>query len=136
MRPAPLLIALLVLWGLSGLAVPFLQMPLESWQVAGAALALLIVVDLLWLRRRPTPVATREISEALPLGIEREVQLRLESAGLRQRLDVFDLHPGGWMSQGLPQRLTLATGTASTFSYCLRPNERGDAVFAGIQLRL
>lgn len=136
MRPAPLLIALLALWGLSGLAVPFLQMPLESWQIAGAVLALLGVVDLLWLRRRPTPVATREISEALPLGIEREVQLRLESADFRQRLDVFDLHPSGWISQGLPQRLTLATGTASTFNYRLRPNERGDAVFAGIQLRL
>ena len=135
MRPAPLLIALLVLWGLSGFAVLFAGVPLWAWQVAGAVVVVLALLDALWLRRRPTPQVLREISEALPLGIEREVGVRLESLS-RQRVDVFDLHPSGWPMQGLPQSLTLAAGTAASFSYRLRPIARGDALFDGVQLRL
>lgn len=135
MRPAPLLIALLVLWGLSGLAVLFANVPLLAWQLTGAGIALLAIGDALLLRRRPTPQVSREIPEALPLGIERDVTLRVESMS-RQRVDLFDLHPGGWPAQGLPQRLKLAPATASTFSYRLRPTARGDATFDGVQLRL
>ena len=135
MRPAPLLIVFLVLWGLSGSAVLFAGMPLWAWQVAGSVLVVLALLDALRLRRRPTPQVLREISEALPLGIERAVGLRIESR-TRQRVDVFDLHPSGWPMQGLPQSLTLAAGTASAFSYRLRPITRGDARFDGVQLRL
>ncbi len=135
MRPAPLLIALLVLWGLSGFAVLFAGVPLWAWQVAGTTVVVLALLDALWLRRRPTPQVLREISEALPLGIEREVGVRLESLS-RQRVDVFDLHPSGWPMQGLPQSLTLTAGTAASFSYRLRPIARGDALFDGVQLRL
>lgn len=135
MRPAPLLIALLVLWGLSGLAVLFANVPLLAWQLTGAGIALLAIGDALLLRRRPTPQVSREIPEALPLGIERDVTLRVESMS-RQRIDLFDLHPGGWPAQGLPQRLKLASATAATFSYRLRPTARGDATFDGVQLRL
>jgi uncharacterized protein (DUF58 family) len=126
---------LLVLWGLSGFAVLFAGVPLLAWLLAGAGLALLAVLDGLLLRRRPTPQVSREIPEALPLGIERDVTLRVESMS-RQRIDLFDLHPGGWPAQGLPQRLKLMPATASTFSYRLRPTARGDATFDGVQLRL
>src|SRR5688572_18382298 len=90
MRPAPLLIALLVLWGLSGLAVLFFGVPAVAWQATGAALLLLGLADAMLLRRRATPQVFREIPEALPLGVERDVILRVESLR-RQRLDLFDL---------------------------------------------
>ena len=135
MRPAPFLIALLVLWGLSGLAVLFAGVPLFAWQSAGLVLVVFASMDGLLLHRRDTPRVTREIPEVLALGIEREVSLRVESL-VRQRIDVFDLHPGAWPAQGLPQRLALAPATASTFSYRLRPVARGDATFEGVQLRL
>ena len=135
MRPAPLLIALLALWGLSGLAVLFADVPLVVWQSTGVGIALLAIGDALLLRRRETPQVLREMPEALPLGIERDVTLRVESMS-RQRIDLFDLHPGAWPAQGLPQRLQLAPATASTFSYRLRPTARGDATFAGVQLRM
>jgi uncharacterized protein (DUF58 family) len=134
-RPAPFLIALMILWGLSGLAVLFAEVPLLAWQSTGIGLALLAIVDVLFLRRRETPQVSREIPEALPLGIERDVTLRVESMS-RQRVDLFDLHPGAWPAQGLPQHLKLAPATASTFSYRLRPTARGDATFAGVQLRM
>ena len=135
MRPAPLLIALLALWGLSGFAVLFAGVPLLAWQAAGIAIVLLCIADALLLRRRPTPQVLREIPEALPLGIERDVTLRVESL-TRQRVQLFDLHPGAWPAQGLPQTLTLAPASAATFAYRLRPTARGDAVFDGVQLRL
>ncbi|GAB2511609.1 DUF58 domain-containing protein [Pseudoxanthomonas sangjuensis] len=136
MIPAAPLVVLLALWGLSGLAVLFLDAPVAAWTATGAAIAALAGFDAWRLRRRETPNVTREIPEALPLGIEREVTLRVESPSRAQRVDVFDLHPGGWPSQGLPRRLKLAPQTASSFAYKLRPNERGDARFAGVQLRI
>ncbi|KAF1712214.1 DUF58 domain-containing protein [Pseudoxanthomonas kalamensis DSM 18571] len=137
MRPAPALIVLLALWGLSGLtALLPLGVPASAWWLAGAALLALLTIDALRLRARETPQASRQLPDALPLGVEREVGLRIESSLRRQRVDVFDLHPGGWPSQGLPRTLSLLPATASEFSYRLRPNMRGDASFDGVQLRL
>lgn len=135
MRPAPLLILLLAGWGLAGLAVPFLGWPLWQWQVVGAVLAVVAASDAWWLRGRPTPVVVREVPEALPLGIEREVGLQLESQ-VRQRVEIFDLHPGGWPASGLPRRLALAPLSATRITYRLQPNARGDAAFDGVMLRL
>jgi uncharacterized protein (DUF58 family) len=134
--PAAPLIILLILWGLSGLAVPFFGMSVTTWVAIGATIATLTGLDAWLLFKRETPNISREIPEALPLGVEREVTLRIESTSQSQHVEVFDLHPGGWPSQGLPQRLQLAPQTASSFAYKLRPNERGDAQFAGVHLRL
>ncbi|RZA35925.1 MAG: DUF58 domain-containing protein [Lysobacteraceae bacterium] len=135
MRPAPFLIALLVLWGLSGFAVLFAGVPLWTWQASGLGIGLLAAGDAFFLRRRATPVVTREIPEVLPLGVEREVTLRVESV-TGQRIGIFDLHPGAWPAQGLPQEMKLAAATAASFNYRLRPIARGDAVFEGVQLRM
>ena len=135
MRPAPLLILLLACWGLAGLAVPFLGWPLWQWQVAGAVIAVVAAADAWWLRGRPTPEVVREVPEALPLGIEREVGLQLESR-VRQRVEVFDLYPGSWPAAGLPRRLQLAPLSATRITYRLQPNARGDATFDGVMLRL
>jgi len=136
MRPAPLLIALLCAWGLSGLAVLYAGMPLVAWQATGAALVLLALADAVFLWRRPTPQVSRQVPEALALDLEREVRLRIASPGRAQRLAVFDLHPGGWPSQGLPRKVAVARDEAVEFAYRLRPVARGDAWFSGVQLRL
>src|SRR3546814_6648665 len=77
--------------------------------------------SLLRLRRRATPEVVREMPEALPIGIEREVTLHIESGPRRQCVYVFDLHPGGWESTGLPRSLRLPPDTVSSFGYRLRP---------------
>jgi len=61
--------------------------------------------------------------------------LTLEGAG-KQRVDVFDLHPGDWRGSGLPRRLDLRPGVAATIDYRLVPQARGDFAFEGTQLRL
>ncbi|TAA07658.1 DUF58 domain-containing protein [Pseudoxanthomonas winnipegensis] len=136
MRPAAPLIALLCAWGISGLAVLFAELPLTAWKGIGMAIAGVALLDALALWRRPAPQVQRRVPEALALDLPREVQLTLASPGRTQRVEVFDLHPGAWPSQGLPRALRLARDATATFAYTLRPIARGDAWFAGVQLRL
>lgn len=136
-RPAPLLVALLVAWGVAGACVPLAGMPLAGWLGAGAALALVAALDAWRLARRPTPRVARQVPETLALGLARTVGLRVDALGrAAQRLDVYDLHPGAWPAQGLPRRFTLAPASSAHLDYTVQPVERGDAVFAGTQLRL
>ncbi len=135
MRPAPLLITLLALWGLLGIPVALHLLPVEIWTATACAIALPALVDALRLWRRPTPTVRRELPETLALGVERETWLQLDAA-VRQRVDVFDLVPGGWALRGLPRTLRLARASESRFSYHFTPGARGSFVFDGVQLRL
>ncbi len=133
-RPgAPLLWALLA-WSLIGVAAGFGWLPAWTWIAFGVALALLALFDLLALRRLPTPDAVRRMSEALAIGIETKVGLTLDPGEARMRATVFDLHPGGWEAHDLPRTVALKPGTLSTLEYRLRPDERGDFTFDGVQL--
>ncbi|GAA5068108.1 DUF58 domain-containing protein [Lysobacter panacisoli] len=134
-RPAPATLALLVLWSLLGLAVVFERIESWAWYAAGAGLALMLLADAAAVVRRATPQVARRIPETWPVGIERAVTLDLEAAN-GQRVDVFDLHPGGWPMQGLPRRVRLRAGEVASFDYHLRANARGDFRFDGVQLRL
>lgn len=136
MRPAPPLLAACVAWALLGAAASAGLVPASAWQAAGMALALLAAVDLWRLRRLAAPEAVRELPEVLPLGVEREVRLRLDAGPRRLRVDVHDLHPPGWPVSGLPRTLSLAPATSAGFGYRLTPDARGDHAFGGVQLRL
>ena len=135
MRPAPLLVALLVLWGALGVAVALGAVPWLAWHAMAAVLALAAFVDALRLWRMPPPRVLRQLPEALALNVERAAELLLESyRGLR--LDVFDDVPGGWPLHGLPRRLWLKPPSETRFDYRFTPTARGTFHFAGVQLRL
>ncbi|QSX79283.1 DUF58 domain-containing protein [Agrilutibacter solisilvae] len=134
-RPAPPLMAGLGVWGALGLAVSLGFAPVAAWLAAGAALAALAALDAWRVVRRPAPTVERQIPDTWPIGVERPVTLRLQSP-VAQSLDVFDLHPGSWAMQGLPRRLRLARGQATSVDYALRAHDRGDFRFDGVQLRL
>jgi uncharacterized protein (DUF58 family) len=135
-KPAPLLVTALALWAALGVVTSIGWLPLQAWIWSGVGLILLALVDAWRLRRRATPEIVRDVPEALPIGVERDVVLHVEGGSRRQRVDVHDLHPGGWETQDLPRRIALTPGTVSSFAYRLRPNARGDFVFDGVQLRL
>jgi len=135
-RPAPALVVLAVGWGLFGIAASFGVVPAMAWAIAGAVLALLALLDLVSLWRSAVPDVARRVPEALPLGVEREVVLQVEPGARRQRVDVHDLHPGGWEASGLPRTLALEPGMVSSVGYRLRPNARGAFEFEGVHLRL
>ncbi len=135
-RPAPALVALAVAWGTLGIAASFGAVPATAWTIAGGALAAIALVDLALLLRSAVPDVARRVPEALPLGVEREVVLQLEPGTRRQRVDVHDLHPGGWDASGLPRTLALEPGMVASVGYRLRPNARGTFEFEGVHLRL
>jgi uncharacterized protein (DUF58 family) len=135
MRPAPALVVALVAWGLLGLAVAFAWLRPEAWAVAGALVAVLAAVDAFRGWRLPTPLLHRELPPVLALGVRRDVVLTLSSTAAL-RLDVHDLHPGGWPVDGAPWRVDLHPGKRSHLHYGLTPVERGGFAFAGCDLRL
>ena len=134
-RPAPALMVVLAAWAAVGAWVLAGRAPWAAWWWTGAALAMLAAFDGLRLRRQPTPQVERALPDALPVGHSRDVELQFTSTR-RQHLEVFDLHPVGWPVQGLPQRLRLAPGEATTIRYRLTAAARGLAEFPGTQLRL
>ncbi len=135
MRPAPLLLILLVLWGLLGIPVALHYLPPLAWTITGAAIGALALLDVLLLWRSPTPLVRRELPDSLALGVERETWLQLDAFG-RQRVDVYDLVPDGWQTPGLPRTLQLPRASETRFSYRLTPANRGTFVFDGVHLRL
>lgn len=140
-RPAPGLVWAFVALAALGIAVSAHWLPPVVWHGGGALLAALALLDLWRLRAAPTPEVARSLPEAWPIGVEREVALRIEHHGRRLRVSVHDLHPGDWdLRDGrppdLPRTLTLAADSVTTLHYRLRPDPRGNFRFEGTCLRL
>jgi len=135
-QPSPWLVAALLGWSALGVAASFGWLSARMWQLAGVNLLVIAGFDLLWLLRRPTPEVRREVPEVLPVGVRAEVRLHLNPGRARLWLDVHDHHPGGWASEGLPRRVHLRPGEATTLSYSIRPDTRGEFAFARTDLRL
>ncbi|GAB3346326.1 DUF58 domain-containing protein [Lysobacter tyrosinilyticus] len=129
------MLLLLALWAALGLAASIEAVPAAAWWFAGLGLLLLGALDAWRVIASATPSVQRRVPDTWPIGVERPVTLKLETASA-QRLDVFDLHPGSWAMHGLPRRLQLRRGEATSFEYALRANARGDFVFDGVQVRL
>ncbi|AWH19296.1 DUF58 domain-containing protein [Stenotrophomonas sp. ZAC14D2_NAIMI4_7] len=135
MRPAPLLLAVLLAWAALGGTVLGGLLPRWSWAAMGLAVLLLALLDAWRVARQPSPQVQRQVPEALALGVRRQVGLRLQAARA-QFVQVFDLAPGGWPVEDLPQRLQLRAGHASTLHYHVQPPQRGRYRFDGVHLRL
>jgi len=136
-EPSPWLVVVLLLWGALGVAASFGWFPARIWQLAGVNLLLVAGFDLLWLLRRSTPKVTREVSEILPVGVPGEVRLQLHATGrARQWLDVYDHHPGGWNTDGLPRRVGLRAGEMTALAYTIHPDTRGEFAFGQTDVRL
>ena len=132
MRPAPLMLWLLLAWTLLGVAASLGRLPLSAWLDAGAALAVLAALDAWRLRRTASPELQRELAPVLPLGPEANVALHLRNpTKRRQSLRLHDLHPGGWAVRGMPRRVSLPPGGALRLDYATTPDARGLFQFGG-----
>ena len=137
MTPAPALVIALLALAVPGLFVALGWVPASALVVLAAGLALVAVLDARQLRDLPTPQVTREVPSIVPVGIEREVALRLRHGGTTTLLtDVHDLHPGAWPVGALPQRASVPPQRELRLAYRLTPTERGRFEFAGCALRL
>ncbi|MCW5577476.1 MAG: DUF58 domain-containing protein, partial [Dokdonella sp.] len=126
MTPAPALVVALLALAAPGLAVALGWMPAGALAVLALGLVAVAAVDARQLARLPTPDVARELPAIVPVGVEREVALRLRHAGSGALLvDVHDLHPGAWPVRALPQRVSVPAQRELRLSYRLTPAERG-----------
>lgn len=136
MLPATRLLVCLLAWGALGLACALGWLPLAAWAVAGALLLLALLADALELLSLPAISVERRLPAALALGNHTEIQLRLRQDARRARqVQVYDMHPGGWPSEGLPAQALLPPGREVRLNYRLRPLDRGSVDFERCGLR-
>jgi uncharacterized protein (DUF58 family) len=131
---------LLILWGALAalaLAVQLAPLPALLWPGAAALACALALADFLLGRRPPELGFSRELRHSLPVGVWSPVGLRLENPGGRTlELMVHDHHPAVFDAESLPARLRLPAGRAARLHYRVRPQRRGDAEFAGVELSI
>ena len=136
-RPAPLLLWLLLGWTVLGVLASLGWLPLSAWLAAAIVIALFALVDVLRLRRMPSPELQRDVAPVMPLGPPATVSLRLRGGTRRtQALRLHDLHPGGWVVHGMPRDVRLPPGRDLLLDYSVIPDARGQFVFDGCHVQL
>ena len=94
-----------------------------------------LLLDLLLQRREPVPEIKRELRGSIPVGVWSEVKLQVTNLGNRpQWLTLHDHHPSDYAVEGLPAQLTIPANRIGRVAYRLRPNQRGDGEFNGVDL--
>lgn len=117
-------------------AAAFLPPAAEAWLAASAVFAAIAVVDALRAWRQPPPEIERRLPGSMSLATWSTVRLAIRNTGPKP-VDVvlYDLHPPGFASRGLPAAATVQSGRFAEVEYELRPTARGLFRFQGIDLR-
>ncbi len=110
-------------------------MPL--WAIALSLLVLSAATDAWRLHRRAGPELHRRLPQALPLGVDREITLRLENETEHaQELAVYDHPPSSMTIHDLPQRVRIGPSEGAQISYRVHPLVRGSYQFGLTELLL
>jgi uncharacterized protein (DUF58 family) len=131
---------LLILWGAIvalALGAQLAPLPPLLWPAAAALALTLALADFLLGRRPPALEVERELRHSLPVGAWSKVGLRLQNPGpYGLDLIVHDHHPPAFEVTALPARLRLPADRGARLEYRVRPQRRGDAAFAGVELSI
>lgn len=107
-----------------------------SWALL-LALLTLALLDIVRLKRRPSPRLKRQMPGSLALGRWGEVQLVVEHDFTQPlKVQIFDHAPEGLLFEHLPQSLELQPGQLSQITYRLRPLQRGHFRFEQCEINL
>jgi len=137
MIPAPRLLLALWVVAVVALAASIWTSLAPAWWFALVALTVVALLDGLAAWRMSAPEVEREVASSLPVGVKREVTLRLRNRGSRHtRGEIYDHHPLAVEARGLPQAFSVAPGQFTELRYGIVPVERGEVLFHGVQLRL
>ncbi|MET0066250.1 MAG: DUF58 domain-containing protein [Candidatus Thiodiazotropha sp.] len=137
MRPTARLLNSFLLLALPALAASWVPVLESLWKAGLAVLVMLALIDLIRLRRLPTPGVSREIHTTIPVGVWSEVRLILDHRGdAPVDLRVHDHHPPDCQVEGLPQTVQLLAQRRISVGYRLRPRQRGERRFPAIDLVL
>ncbi|MCU7937263.1 MAG: DUF58 domain-containing protein [Candidatus Thiodiazotropha sp. (ex Dulcina madagascariensis)] len=118
--------ALLAIWH-SGWVMP--------WKLLAALLLMLALLDLLRMRRLPTPGLARSVRTSIPVGVWTLVELRLSNPSeIGLAVQVYDHHPGDFEVQGQLRSLFIPAQRQAGLSYRVLPKRRGESRFSGVDL--
>ena len=130
MRPTVLLLRMLIACLLLAVAACFSERFILLWQIAGAVILLLILVDAFTLPRRGRITAVRSMPGRFALGVGSQVTLTITHTVARAlNLEVFDGIPLAAQAEGLPHPVTIPPGESAAISYEARFVRRGEHTF-------
>ena len=137
LRPTKWLIRLLILWFFLAIAAIWLEQAGESWLIAGACLATLLVSDGMLAFSVKNPIVTRKIPGRFAVSVESEVTLRVANNAKRfLHLSVYDGLPGNADCELLPWRGSIKGGGYVDVTYPVTLHERGEQFFDQTHLLL
>lgn len=135
--PARPLLLVLTAWFALGIAASVWPQHVHTaWRLIGIGVALITLLDGVWLRLRRAPLATRVVPDSLPLSVWTPVELRLQGTRGVSKIQVFDHVPRDCEFTGLPAQTTTTPDTETRVHYRLRPLARGDREFGPIEIEL
>jgi uncharacterized protein (DUF58 family) len=133
-RRLMLTLGVLLAVGLAGVQTPAV---LPVWWGLVALLAAALLVEGVWLARRPAPALSRDCALVWPIGRWQTVRLRLDNpTGSAVVGAVFDHLPGDVETLGLPQDLRVPPKGWAILQYRARALERGPRALGPVSLRL
>lgn len=135
MKPTRRSLILLVLWCGFAVASIFLPALLPYWRVTGYLLAVLLLTDLAWLLQNNAFRFERQVNSNLPINAWSRVSLTL--ANLNNsflKLTLFDHVPAAFEFRDMPVTQTVNANQVLQLRYRVRPLQRGDAEFSGMDL--
>ncbi|HEY4375041.1 MAG TPA: DUF58 domain-containing protein [Burkholderiales bacterium] len=137
MRPGNSALAYAFAWFVLGVAASILPPLLLPWQIAGAILGIALVADWL-LARSPLDLTLERVAPvSWPVGVAKEVALRLiNHSGRGLRLSLYDHHPAAGIAEGLPLSLALPNERTAQIAYRYTPTHRGDLTFGACDVRV
>ena len=137
MKPTHHTLILLLLW--CGLAVICFFNPLlvPYWRISGYLLAALLITDFIWLYQLNSFRFERQTNSNLPINAWSEVSLTLANLNnISLNLKLFDHVPVSFNFEGMPAQQVLKAGQQAQLRYRVKPLERGDAEFPGLDLQI
>lgn len=93
------------------------------------------LLDYFALRQLTELKVTRQVNKNLPIYAWTEVTIRIQhNYSNKLQLLVHDYYPSHFQVKGQPHEITLPSKTIAEFKYKIKPLQRGDATFSGIDL--
>ncbi len=131
MRPTAGLLALILLWGLTGLAASIWPVAEPYWLYGGAFLGALSLLDMLTLATKRSILATRITPSRFALGVPQDIELTLTNNGFtRAHVRVFDGIPAETESEQLPWQGRIPRRGFVKVAYAITPQKRGQLEFS------
>lgn len=126
----------LLLARLAGVSVGLTVAAAVVWAIAVFVAAAVDVRRTRAAWRQAAPTLTRRLPSAFAISSRRPVQVTLTSTGaVTWQCELYDYVDPSLATQGLPQAVTLAPGTAVDLSYEVTPTRRGEVTFEPADLR-